>query len=474
MGLNFKQLFLITVLVYFLAAIFSKGYHHFDEHFQIIEMANYKLGNVPLAEMPWELQNKMRPTIQPIIVYASIKAFHSIGVLNPFIIAIFLRMLSAALALFVYYRLFLLFKNQFSDHKALRQLFVWVSLLLWYLVYNGVRFSSENWSALILALGYAFYFGSKSKKGGIHLWVGFLFGIAFAIRFQSAFMSASLMLWMLIIHKEKVIHLFYQLLGIAFGIGVLIIADSWFYEEFTLSFWNYFEQGISENKTNTFVVRPWTFYFERFFSQGIPPVSLITMIAVLGFLMVKRKHPITWMMVPFMVIHFLVGHKELRFLFNIIPFLPFIIFSFLKTLDQNYQSLDKMWFKKFLMLTFYVNLVFVLVATFRPADPYISFYEEMYELSDSKTKLYFIDNNPYHRITNLYFYKPKHLEVLEYQEGLQYADTNTYLVIRGKTLLPNQFNESQLVYSSFPKWLYAFNFNNWIEKSGSMKLYKIN
>lgn len=472
--LNFKQLFLLSVLTYFLAAVFSKGYHHFDEHFQIIEMANYKMGNVPYAEMPWELHSKMRPTLQPIIALLTMKLSYFFGWESPFLMATLLRLLSAALALYVYLQLFLLFKVHFQNNKKLGQAFMWVSFLLWYLIYNGVRFSSENWSALLIALAYVKYFKVQQKTVTTHLIVGLLFGLAFSLRFQTAFMTMGLMAWMLFMNKEKIGHLLTQLGGIVVGIGLGILADSWFYEEFTLSFWNYLDQNIIQNKVNNFVIRPWTFYFERFFSQGVPPISLVSILSILGFVALKWKSPISWMLLPFFAIHFLIGHKELRFLFSIIPFLPFIIASFIEETQRRWQLLDKVWIRKLLAFTFYVNLVFALVTCFRSADPYISFYEGVYRLSTVDSKLYYIKNNPYHRITNLYFYKPEDLKIEEYTNDRVEFGENNFLVIKGKTNLPDELKQAKLVYTSFPSWLYYFNYNGWIEKSGSVKLYRLN
>ncbi len=475
MSVHFKKIFILACLVYFLAAIFSKGYHHFDEHFQILEMANYKLGNIPFEEMPWELGHQMRPAIQPFIAYVVITVFDTLGIENPFTVAWFLRLLSACLALFVYYQLFRLYKPRFSSNKWLARAYLMTSLLLWYLIYNGVRFSSENWSALILAFAYVLYFKEGEKERKNFIIIGLLFGLAFSIRFQTALMTSGFMLWMLAVNREKVKSIFYQIIGIILGIGLGLLADWWFYEEVTISAWNYLDQNIIQNKVNNFVIRPWTFYFERFFGQGIPPISIVTTLCVLLFMLLKRKHALTWMLVPFLLVHFYIGHKELRFLFTIIPFLPFIILTVLEECQRRWKILDVLWLRKVMVFTFWINILFVLVASFRPADPYIGFYEKIYEEIDSEAKLYYIKHNPYHRITNLYFYKPEALSIEEWTSKTDVDETMpTYLVIRGKTSLPEEISSDQLIFSTFPVWLQKFNFNKWQEKSGAMKMYRLN
>jgi phosphatidylinositol glycan class B len=459
-----------------LAAFFSKGYHHFDEHFQIIEMANYKLGKVPFDEMPWELGHKMRPALQPMLAYYSIKAFNSLGLQSPFAIATFLRLLSAAFAVFVYFLFYRHFKKEFKEDRFLSKGFLILSFLLWYLIYNGVRFSSENWSALFFALAYYLYFKANFKKWGRFLLIGLCFGLAFSIRYQTAIMTMGFMAWMLLLNKERISALFTQLLGVIAGIAIGILADTWFYEEWTFSSWNYLDQNILQNKVNNFVIRSWTFYFSRFFSQGIPPVSIISMLSVLAFFFFKPRHAVTWIFIPFLLVHFVIGHKELRFLFSLLPFLPYLIIKVLAIAKEKWSFMEKPWMKVFLKFSLGVNLLFVLVACFRPADPYMSFYEFAYkEMEGKPSALYYIKNNPYHRITSLYFYRPENLEIQEWSPSLleRHSDRERYLVLRGKATLPEELASLKPIYSTFPSWMQRFNFNKWQEKSGSIKLYHL-
>ena len=69
-----------------ITAFFSIGHLQSDEHFQVLEFAQYKLGKISATDLPWEFREKMRPSIQPWIAYSLIKLFHGIGLNNPFII----------------------------------------------------------------------------------------------------------------------------------------------------------------------------------------------------------------------------------------------------------------------------------------------------------------------------------------------------------------------------------------------------
>jgi len=66
-------IFLSSVIIYSITAYFSVGYYYFDEHYQILEFANIKLGLTETESLPWEYAAKIRPSIQPLIYVAIYK-----------------------------------------------------------------------------------------------------------------------------------------------------------------------------------------------------------------------------------------------------------------------------------------------------------------------------------------------------------------------------------------------------------------
>src|SRR4030081_2873895 len=94
---------IIAIVVYLVTAFYSEGYHHPDEHYQIIEFANYKLGKQSAAGLPWEFQAGIRSAIQPTLCYLLFRLFNSMGMTNPYELATVLRMLTALLSLAAIY-----------------------------------------------------------------------------------------------------------------------------------------------------------------------------------------------------------------------------------------------------------------------------------------------------------------------------------------------------------------------------------
>src|SRR5690349_17655776 len=69
-----------AVLVALVAAWFNDGYLNADEHYQIIEFAQYKLGLQSSAALAWEFPAHMRPALQPWLAALWIQMHHQLGV----------------------------------------------------------------------------------------------------------------------------------------------------------------------------------------------------------------------------------------------------------------------------------------------------------------------------------------------------------------------------------------------------------
>src|SRR5258708_10124882 len=88
-----------VVCVHAAAAFFNGGFLNADEHYQIIEFAQYKLGRQSLSGLAWEFAVRMRPALQPWLAFGVIRLCRTFDVASPFAIALVLRLLSTVLAL---------------------------------------------------------------------------------------------------------------------------------------------------------------------------------------------------------------------------------------------------------------------------------------------------------------------------------------------------------------------------------------
>ena len=332
----FKQnyIYLLSILILFVTACFSSGYYHFDEHFQILEFAGLKLKMTVATNLPWEYTYQMRPAIQPAIVVLLYKFFIALGINNPFAIAFVLRVLSAVVSFTGMFLIYKAFYKSIIDY-AFKLWFSLLSFFLWFMIFENVRFSSENWSGSIFLIAFALLYTNQSKGKRFFFCVGMLLGLSFLFRYQTGFLISGLILWHLIIKKS--INTLFLILGVLLLLGTGILIDRWFYGNWTLTTWNYFNQNILQNRVSDFGIRPWWYYLERIFIEGIPPFSLIYIAGFILFFVYMRKDILTWTLLPFLLIHFIIGHKEIRFLFPLIGFMPVIIIKSAEIIQERWK-----------------------------------------------------------------------------------------------------------------------------------------
>ena len=347
-------------LLFGLTAFGSVGYHQGDEHFQILEFANYKLGLSTAEDLPWEFDARMRPALQPAMAYGVYRLLGGVGVANPFTVALLLRLLSAALTLSVAWLVY----RRYRPVVPSKLHPFWVVLLLfhWCAYYNGVRFSSENWSGLAAVVGLLTYPLARlperrcyTPEGGSRALVsGVCFGLAFLFRYQAGLLAAGFGLWLLVVRREHWLRVVKLVLGGLLILGLAYPLTYWLYGEWTLPAYNYFVSNLVQGKAATYGTRPWYGYFELVFLRGIPPLSLLYILGTLVYCYVYRRDPVTWMVVVFLVVHSLIARKDVRFLFPLIPLLPVLLIGAAQVIVSRYE---RYWSSRWVRITAIVLLV---------------------------------------------------------------------------------------------------------------------
>lgn len=486
-----RKILIIGISVHLLAAIFSIGFNNHDEHFQILEFAALKLNLTTTNDMPWEFGYHMRSTVQPAIAYLVVNLSELFGLNNPFSQAAVLRIISALLALLCMY---LLIKSFGGEVKSafLKEWFVFLSFLLWFLPYIHARFSSENWAGLAFWIGVALLILPKprdtdDRKNHFNKpLVGILLGFSFTLKFQMGFVIAGLILWLIIIRKEKPGALFMLIFGILIPIVIEIFVDRWFYGEWSLAAWNYFKVNIIQGKVSEFGINPWWYYFYEIFLKAIPPFSILIITNAILFWVYYPKHIVTWITVPFVLVHSLIGHKDVRFLFPLVNILPFILVISFQVIEEDprFARVKDLFTisKKYIVWTFVaVNSILLLVACFKPADSSTPLYRYIYDHYNSEnTVLVYDKENPYFRgNANLHFYKPQKLSIMKIGNP---GELHSYALNAHKEILfaTRKFElnikipgiHCSKVYQTLPAIVEHLNFNNWLARTRHWTLYE--
>ncbi len=471
MGQFFRSPFpILGLLCFTVAAFFSKGFHHLDEHFQILEFASWKLGFTPEGDLPWEYSAKMRSSLQPWLVILVRRALYFFGSENPFLVTFFLRLLTAFLS---WSAIFLLLKTFQSEIKK-SWLSEWVlpfSFIFSVSIYNGVRFSSENWGALFFVFGLCLLVSHRSSQRIIFFMTGIFLGLSFLCRFQMAMMIFGLLIWVFAIRKmghREILVLFF---GIWVSLALGVLMDHAFYGGWPLTFWNYFYQNLVQGKASSFGVQPWYEYFKLLFFYLIPPFSLLFVGGLFSFFGLYPKHPFTFCLVPFLLIHFALGHKEARFLFPVLYFLPLILGLSFQRLFEKLQNATALahYFKSFMRFFWVINALALIVVLFHPADKDVEFFEAVY--FSHKSRLLFQTVNPYSRAGgNMNYYKPPQFSLEAFSEDRDSQSQLSDVLISLPSSSPPP-EGARLIYQSAPEWITLFNFNHWLERARLWNLY---
>ena len=307
-----KYFIFIILLGYCLNIIFSIGYHHRDAVHQILEFANFKLGETQAHGLAWEYHEKIRPALQPFLALNIVKAFHSIEINDSFYITTFLRFLSAILSFTVFWKLYSFYwasyKNKLGDDQISFLLF-YVCLTFWFLPYCHVRFSSENWSSIFFWFAFYLLISKEINKIVPLILSGILLALAFHFRYQIGFCILGLFLWIWIIRyrfkitREIVIPTLFMSL---FIILITYYLDSWFYGEKIIPALRYFDMNILQGKTKEFGESHFFMYLFLGAEAFILPFGIVVIFIILSFFYYQRQHPISWVLLPFIIVHMLI------------------------------------------------------------------------------------------------------------------------------------------------------------------------
>ncbi len=325
-----EKYFFLTLLasVYSIIAYFNLGYYHADEHFQILEFAGAKVGFSDPQHLTWEYVEKMRSGIQPLIAYFFLKTSSFIGITSPYTQLFILKLFTAILSAIII--------NDFvsvSDElvKKNKLLYKTLFISLWFIPLISSRFSSETWGGIICLYALSFYL--KNIKNELtsnkftYLTTGIILGLSFLFRFQMLFLICGFFLWLICVNKIKFSEILFLITGGILALIIGIIIDFWFYESLTLSFWNYFYANIIEHKAADFGVQSSDYYYLAV--RDTPLVGWVIIVSFIIFSLKNYKSVYLWLIIPFVIGHNIVDHKEFRFLFPLAYFTPILItFSF--------------------------------------------------------------------------------------------------------------------------------------------------
>ena len=282
------------------------------------------------------------------------------------------------------------------------------------------------------------------------------------------------------VQKEGAAKIVAFILGGLLMVALGTVVDRWFYGEWVFSPWQYFEQNILLDKASTFGVDPWWKYFQEIIIKGIPPFGLFYLLAMAVFVWQKPKELLTWVAIPFVGIHLLIAHKELRFLYVLLPFLPIALSTALQWWEDHRPR--PLWSTRAYRIawrTFWVhNALLTLFIMFWPIIMEMNIYRTIYDQYQEPITIYGIEDHPYKAALYISYYKRPSLCVAQVSslDKLPLYGKSPYLLAvdhRDDYPIDSLPGHKKLIYSSFPDWIMPLNFNDWMSRSRWWLVYEI-
>jgi GPI mannosyltransferase 3 len=474
-----KQKNLKRLAFFLVAAWFTSGFHHHDEHFQVLEFANLKMGRASEANMPWEWQEQMRPGLQPMLAVGWVRLSEVVGCTDPFFQMILLRLLCGLLTFWAFLKWHdhLLTEEGPDRAKAvsIAHAFLLLATGLWFLPYLSVRFSSEGLATLCFLWG-TWALVRMPHTRGMALFSGFLLGLSFDFRYQMGIAVAGILAWMFVVGRPKKWDWACWWLGMVVSVGLGVVADRWMYGHWTLAPFNYLDSNLLSGTMNAkFGTQPIWWYFPQAIVQMVPPIGLAVLaFAGLGFT-VQKRHPWVWAMVPFIVVHTLIGHKELRFLFPALPMLLLLTASGWSAVSTILMGTK--WWPSTYKFLWGINLALLLAASFRPALDAAPYYAYIYKAAkDGPITLHCLEKNPYEHVgLPTTFYKHPNLRVRVWERFDPKEMKTGDLVLWRNLYFPDGEQPLALesAYCYFPDWIKHLNFGDWQSRTRIWSIYRI-
>lgn len=321
-----RRLLVLFGLVLLVTAITSENPFHPDEHFQIVELASFKMGLTPREYLPWEYGAGLRPWLLPLVAFLCMKALRALLGADVFAATLFLRGLAAALSLASIVRL--LRYTSAREAKATWRAQAFFVLTAGFVPYLSVRFSSEGLSASLFTIAFTLLEAPAPERPRAwlrELGAGLLFAAAFQCRYQTIMMLGGYAAWRLFLQRPALARWVWPLLGFVLGNVLALLIDAWGYGRFVFPFYTYVHVNVVEGVAAKFSTEPFYAYAYLPLANVFVIPAFAALVSSVVFWIRRPRDPFTWIMAPTVLGFSLLGHKEERFLFPLGIFAAFTV-----------------------------------------------------------------------------------------------------------------------------------------------------
>ncbi len=354
---------LIAAVVYVVAAWFGVGYHGEDEFQHVILVAEHLRGHVGTESMPLDYHAQWRSMLLPMLAAGLFDVCEVLGIQDPFQLTFLLRLITAALALWTMQGLVRVITPALRPQN--RTALTALSWFLWFVPVLQIRFSGEAWSGLLFARGLTLLLDEKPRSPWA---IGAWWGMAVVCRPAAAILPLSACVWAWVMKKTDARHLLRIVVGAMTALAAGVLIDRLAYGTFTLTLWNYFTAALSGEEAARFTALPLHQYLLFAFKYATVPVAALLLMALGSLFLLDRRHPLPWLILPFLIAHSILPIKEPRFLFPLAPLMPWLLMAAWDALCARWpKTMSRTLWMRILFPFAALNALALLVALLTPA-----------------------------------------------------------------------------------------------------------
>ena len=450
--IEFRTIVLASFVLHILASFLSSGWYNPDEQTCILEYVNFKLGissnpcflNIELKnQLVSDSSLKIRSWSQPFFYFLLTKISLFLNINDPFSITYVLKIVSSMIGFFSTYYFFIKTENHFNNNFS-KKIYLYSSFLIFYLTFFHTRTSAENFGISFLIIGLAYYFSNNINFKNLNFfYLGFIFGLSFIFRYNLGITIFCIIIYITIIHNNKLNIKFAKFFYLSLGILIVCLFD------FLTALWGFNKiQSIKiENLYNyefllnnitwlqfllcgifndfcgggSWNPKPFLYYFIFILLEFFPPLSIIIIFVICFFWMRGYKNIIFWSTLPYFLVHSLIPHKELRFIFPIVIFTPYFLAYFFEKI--NLQKLN-IKILSIVVTCFIINILGLIYYSSTSHKSELKLLKYIYyspeikniEFINSKNEIKFYESlNPFNidSISNNYYFRFKNIKLVE-------------------------------------------------------------
>jgi len=322
----------VSAALFLASSIFSVGPHNPDEYFQTVEFASSKLSITRTTDLPWEYREQMRPWLQPAIYTGIAQAAEYVGVKRPLALLLLFRLTTAFLACASLWALVVAGRHWIAGEIDRRRLYS-IAAFLWLLPFLGARTSSESLATSALCFGIALLewratLPDRGVRLGLAVLAGLALGLCFEFRCTSGIMALGAVAWYLRPAGGRLALCGALALGAFAALALGALADWWGYGHIAFPAFSYIYQNFVVGRASRdFGAAPFFAYlYLPLLEAGVTaPLVFTLIVCTLTAWLARPLNVLTWATLPYVVLLCATAHKETRFLFPLIPFLPFFV-----------------------------------------------------------------------------------------------------------------------------------------------------